>query len=94
MIPVELTIWILILTGVIGLTNIVLMALVMRLFYRSLDLQKDILNQIRHLANAQAGILELEDDDYLEAVGNWVGISGNAYPVPGHRHTPSMGLFN
>ncbi|KKL76354.1 hypothetical protein LCGC14_2045740 [marine sediment metagenome] len=63
MIPVELTMWILILTGVIGLTNIVLMALVMRLFYRSLNLQKDILNQIRHLANAQAGLLELEDDD-------------------------------
>ncbi len=63
MIPVELTMWILILTGVIGLTNIVLMALILKLFYRSFDRQTDILNQIRYLAQANSGILELEDDD-------------------------------
>ena len=63
MIPVELTMWILILTGVIGLTNIVLMALILKLFYRSFDRQTDILNQIRYLAMANSGILELEDDD-------------------------------
>ena len=63
MIPVELTMWILILTGVIGLTNIVLMALILKLFYRSFDRQTDILNQIRYLAQANSGILELEDED-------------------------------
>ena len=63
MIPVELTMWILILTGVIGLTNIVLMALILKLFYRSFDRQTDILNQIRYLAMANSGILELEDED-------------------------------
>ncbi len=63
MIPVELTMWILILTGVIGLTNIVLMALILKLFYRSFNRQTDILNQIRYLAMANSGILELEDED-------------------------------
>ena len=63
MIPVELTMWILILTGVIGLTNIVLLALILKLFYRSFNRQTDILNQIRHLGMAASGILELEDDD-------------------------------
>ena len=63
MIPVELTMWILILTGTIGLTNIVLMSLILKLFYRSFDRQTDILNQIRYLAQANSGILELEDDD-------------------------------
>ena len=63
MIPVELTMWILVLTGVIGLTNIVLMILILKLFYRSFDRQTDILNQIRYLAMANSGILELEDDD-------------------------------
>ena len=63
MIPVELTKWILILTGTIGLVNIALLAVVIRLFYRSLDRQTDILNQIRHLGMAASGILELEEDD-------------------------------
>ncbi len=63
MIPVELTMWILVLTGVIGLSNIVLMALILKLFYRSFNRQTDILNQIRYLAMANSGILELEDDD-------------------------------
>ena len=63
MIPIELTMWILVLTGVIGLANIVLMALILKLFYRSFDRQTDILNQIRYLAMANSGILELEDED-------------------------------
>ncbi|KKL12898.1 hypothetical protein LCGC14_2531170, partial [marine sediment metagenome] len=42
---------------------IVLMALILKLFYRSFDRQTDILNQIRYLAMANSGILELEDDD-------------------------------
>ena len=63
MIPTELTMWILVLTGTIGLVNIVMFAWIIKLFYRSLNLQRDIINQIRHRANAQAGILELEDED-------------------------------
>ncbi len=63
MIPVELTMWILMLVGAVGFVIIGLLTLGIRLFYRGLDLDRDILNQIRHLANAQAGILELEDDD-------------------------------
>ena len=63
MIPVELTMWILVLTGTIGLANIVLLALILRLFYKSFDRQTDILNQIRYLAQANSGILELEDED-------------------------------
>ena len=63
MIPVELTIWILVITGTIGLVSIVLLACIVKLLYRGLDLDRDIINQIRHLANAQAGLLELEDDD-------------------------------
>ena len=63
MIPAELTMWILILTGVIGLANVVLMSLILKLFYRSFDRQTDILNQIRYLAMANSGILQLEDED-------------------------------
>ena len=63
MIPIDLTMWILVLTGVIGLSNIVLMSLILRLFYKSFDRQTDILNQIRYLAMANSGILELEDED-------------------------------
>ena len=63
MIPVELTMWILILTGIIGLANVVLLAVIIRLLYRGLDIERDVLNQIRHFNNAQGGVLELEDED-------------------------------
>ncbi|KKL06918.1 hypothetical protein LCGC14_2591220 [marine sediment metagenome] len=59
----EIGLWVLVTIGSFSLINLVLLGIVIRLFYHSLDRQKDILNQIRHLGMAASGILELEDDD-------------------------------
>ncbi len=59
----EVGVWTLIVIGAAGVFNVGLMAIVIRLLYRSVAKQTDILIQIRHLGMASSGILELEEDD-------------------------------
>ena len=59
----EIALWVLIVIGATGLISLTLMAMIIHLLYRGLDRQTDILNQIRYLAMAYSGILELEDED-------------------------------
>ena len=59
----EMVLWFLILIGSFSLINLTLLGVIIRVFYRSLARETDILNQIRHLGRAASGILELEEDD-------------------------------